>query len=164
MDALEVPVEDVAPLVVESAFVEGEATVVVRCHGAVTLAMLWENASGGCLVEVGQGDDLNSATGAWNEHPKLLVVLDGAAGGGDAALAATVGIDAAHVHDGIDVGGAGITGAHALVAARMVGTVDGVEVRELLIFVVGNPENLTVFAEVGVAVVVGAHHFEVVAL
>jgi len=98
------------------------------------------------------------------EAPELLIEANSRAGSGDAPAGAILGLNAAHVHDGVGIGDVGVGSADALVSARFVGTVDGIQALVLPVLVVGDAEDLTFFADIRTTVTAPVLNSEVVAL
>jgi len=123
-------------------------------------------ATGLIVIEMSNADQLVrlGLLATAEEDPDLLVELKRMTGSGDAALGGALGLNAAHVHDGVGIGDVGVGGADALVVAGRVGTVDGVQITVLFALVVGDAEDLAFFAKIGTAVLTPALGIDVVAL
>jgi len=137
----------------------------VGLHGTVALAVGRVYTAGLIVIKMSSADHpVSPLPAATMEEPDLLVEAKLGAGSGDAGTAGAFGLNTAHVHDGIGIGDVGIGGADALVVARRVGTVDGIETAVFLVLVVGDTKDLTVFAKVRTAVLTLGPGIDVVSL
>jgi hypothetical protein len=145
---------------------EGEALVPVGLHGTIAMAVSGVYAAGPIVIEMSNADQLVrlGPLATAEEDPDLLVESKLMTGSGDATLRGALGLNAAHVHDGVGIGDVGVGGADALVVAGLVGTVDGVQMTVLSVLVVGDAKDLTPFAEVRTTVPTSSPGIDVVAL